>query len=496
MQDEVHVDLAVVGAGAAGLAAATLAAELGCSVEMLDEQVSPGGHMHQAASPSSRADPVATDEHDDREHRLLDAFERSGARHRAGATVWAIERVTDTAAQETDPKQSGALRIAFSVEGRASTIVARKLVLATGAQERPFAIPGGTLAGVTNTAAVWAALRDGAALPAGPIALAGCGPLLYQIADELLTRDADVIAIFDTLRRSNLLRALPFAAGFMRSPHFAAGGKLLGRVNDRVKVARGVTALEATGTDTLAAVRFGGAEASGQVPVSTLILHQGLVPAIALSAALGCAQEWDERGRWWQPRVDAWGATSLPDVHAAGDLTGVRGPLAAEAAGRIAALAIAADLGAITLEGRDAEARQHQLRFRAALRGRRFLDTLFMPPPAFRKVADDTIVCTCEGVPAREVRACVGAGCTGPNQLKAFSRCGMGECRGRLCGLLVTEIIAAERAVHPADVGHYRLRFPTSPVTLAELASLPRTRADEEAVLPFRGAMPADGTAR
>ena len=58
--------------------------------------------------------------------------------------------------------------------------------------------------------------------------------------------------------------------------------------------------------------------------------------------------------------------------------------------------------------------------------------------------------------------------------MKAFLRCGMGPCQGRLCGLTVTELIAdAAQARRPAEVGYYRLRPPVKPITLAELASLP-----------------------
>ena len=34
--------------------------------------------------------------------------------------------------------------------------------------------------------------------------------------------------------------------------------------------------------------------------------------------------------------------------------------------------------------------------------------------------------------------------------MKAFLRCGMGPCQGRLCGLTVTELIAEARGVHAA----------------------------------------------
>jgi hypothetical protein len=73
-------------------------------------------------------------------------------------------------------------------------------------------------------------------------------------------------------------------------------------------------------------------------------------------------------------------------------------------------------------------------------------------------------------------------GCEGPNQMKAFLRCGMGPCQGRLCGLTVTELIAVQRDTTPAEVGYYRLRPPVRPITLAELASLPISETERKAV--------------
>ena len=61
--------------------------------------------------------------------------------------------------------------------------------------------------------------------------------------------------------------------------------------------------------------------------------------------------------------------------------------------------------------------------------------------------------------------------------MKSFLRCGMGPCQGRLCGLTVTELIAAERGVPPERVGYYRLRPPVKPIPLAELANLPQDEA-------------------
>jgi hypothetical protein len=67
--------------------------------------------------------------------------------------------------------------------------------------------------------------------------------------------------------------------------------------------------------------------------------------------------------------------------------------------------------------------------------------------------------------------------------MKSFLRCGMGPCQGRLCGLTVTELIAQARGVEPGEVGYYRIRPPVKPITVAELAALPKSDAAVKAVV-------------
>jgi bacterioferritin-associated ferredoxin len=101
---------------------------------------------------------------------------------------------------------------------------------------------------------------------------------------------------------------------------------------------------------------------------------------------------------------------------------------------------------------------------------RPFLDTLYRPADAFRRPADETIVCRCEEISAGEIRSMARLGCIGPNQSKSFSRCGMGPCQGRLCGLTVAELLAEVHAKPVAEVGYYRIRPPIKPVSLGDLA--------------------------
>ena len=105
------------------------------------------------------------------------------------------------------------------------------------------------------------------------------------------------------------------------------------------------------------------------------------------------------------------------------------------------------------------------------------------PAPQFRIPSGDTIVCRCEEVSARDILDAVAIGATGPNQLKAYRRTGMGPCQGRLCGLTVTELMAEARGKSPQEIGYYRLRAPVKPITLAELASAPKTEDDVRAVV-------------
>ncbi|XHE16826.1 (2Fe-2S)-binding protein (plasmid) [Agrobacterium deltaense] len=61
-------------------------------------------------------------------------------------------------------------------------------------------------------------------------------------------------------------------------------------------------------------------------------------------------------------------------------------------------------------------------------------------------------------------------GASGPNQIKAFLRAGMGPCQGRMCALAVSRLFAAEKSAGMEAVSSYRVRPPLKPISLSELA--------------------------
>jgi len=461
-------DLAVIGAGPAGLAAATLAAELGVDTVLFDEQASPGGQIYRSVTETPLQARAVLGEDYWHGAALVDAFRASSAQYVPGATVWTVSRDGE---------------IGVSIAGAATIVRAKRVIVATGALERPFPIAGWTLPGVMTVGAAQILLKSAGLVATGQTVLAGSGPLLWLLAAQYLRAGGSISAILDTTPRGNLLRALPGFPAFLSSSYFRRGRDLVREVTRQVKVIHSVIALAVAGGDRVSRVAY--RQTSGietTLRADTLLLHQGVVPNVNLAIAIGCRHDWNAAQLCFAPVLDAWGQSSVETVAIAGDGAGIAGALAAEQRGRLAVLDAARRLGRIEVAQRDRAAAPHRHALHEAERGRTFLDRLFRPAKQFRLARGRTLVCRCEEVTAREVIDAARGGCPGPNQMKAFLRCGMGPCQGRLCGLTVTELIAATRGVSPAEVGYYRLRPPIKPITVGELAGLPKSAADIAAV--------------
>ena len=269
-------------------------------------------------------------------------------------------------------------------------------------------------------------------------------------------------------------RALAHLPGALRAPSYLTRGLAW-----RLALRRGgvpwirVADLRAEGDGRLERIRFVTDGAVHTKPASMLLLHDGVIPSVQITRALGCAHVWDETQRCWKPATDAWGRSSHSRIVIAGDGAGIGGAVVAQLSGRIAALGIAVALGRLTEAARDAAAAPLVSARAKHLAVRPFLDALFAPLPV--EPEDDTILCRCEEVTAGRVREAVSLGCLGANQLKSFTRAGMGPCQGRMCGPSIAAVIAAARGVPVQEVEPYRLRFPTKPLTLGELAALHET---------------------
>lgn len=450
-------DIAIIGAGPAGLSAACRAAALGASVVLLDEQPAVGGQIYRAIgqAPARRRALLGPDYAAG--EALAQRFLASGATHVADAAVW----------QLTPQGQ-----VFYVRRGASASLQAGHVLLCTGAMERPFPIPGWTLPGVMTAGAAQILLKTADIVPSDPVVLAGCGPLLYLLGWQYVRAGVPLRALVDTTATSDYRRALAHLPGAIAGWRYLLKGLSLMASLRRagVRAYTGASALRAHGAGRFDALSFEAGGKQHRLESRTLLLHQGIVPNTQFTWSLRAAHRWDDAQLCWRPEVDEWGALSVPGIGVAGDGAAISGAAAAALQGDIAALGALHALGRLTTARRDALAQPSRAALRKHLPIRPFLDALYRPKKENRVPSDEVTVCRCEEVDAGALRRAVSLGCLGPNQAKAFSRCGMGPCQGRQCGLTVTEVMADALGVPPQQVGYYRIRPPIKPISIGELS--------------------------
>ncbi len=461
-----HYQLAIIGAGPAGMAAAAEAAAFGAASVVFDEQPAPGGQIYRAVETPAAVDRAVFGPDYWHGSKLTKTLRDSGADYVPGATVWQVSPTRE---------------IGVTVDGSAMLLTADQVIVATGALERPFPVPGWTLPSVMTAGSAQVLLKS-AALAADGAVFAGTGPLLYLVVWQYLQAGVAVKAVLDTTPRSNYFRAARHLAGALRAPQYLIKGiQLLRGINKAgVPLIRGVTDLRMLGEDAVSAVEYQRGGDWQRIEADQVFLHQGVVPNVNLSYSIGCGHTWNEAQLCWQAITDLWGESTVEGIAIAGDGAGINGALAAEHQGRIAGLGALYRIGTIGAHERDRRAAPARAGLTAERRIRPFLETLYRPVKCFRVPPhDETVVCRCEEVNVTAIRKAVAVGCVGPNQLKSFSRCGMGPCQGRLCGLTVSELIADLTDLPVSEIGYYRLRPPIKPLLLEELAELQAPAAME-----------------
>jgi len=451
-------DLIVIGAGPAGMAAATLAAGHGMSVLVLDEQPAAGGQIYRNLSGSTAAQQEILGPDYTSGRPILAALDAAPLTLISGAVVW------DVADDCT---------VTYSAGGVAQRAHAGHLLLATGAIERPVPLPGWTLPGVMTAGAAQILMKS-SGLVCKDAVLAGSGPLLYLVAVQMLRASTPPKAVVETQTPTHYRAALRHASGALRGWRALAKGAKMMRDLRHAGVTRytGASDLVITGDTAASGLRFTAGGQTHHLQCQTVLLHQGVVPNTQITRALRLDHSWHDGQRCFHPDVSDWGETSHSQIFVAGDGAAIGGAKAAENSGTLAAAEILRAADRITTGTRNNLARPAQKSLAGERALRPFLDALYAPPTAILYPADAVTVCRCEEVSAGDIRNYASLGCTGPSQTKAFGRVGMGPCQGRTCGLIVTELLAQATRQSQQSTGYFRIRAPLKPVTLGEVAAL------------------------
>ncbi|TDD20913.1 FAD-dependent oxidoreductase [Kribbella turkmenica] len=452
------VDVAVVGAGPAGIAAALAAGDAGASVLLIDSARAVGGQFNRQPAEELRVRRPGHLQHGWED--FVGKRDRLAAHDRiarlAETSVWALEQGNRLWVQRGPA--DGAGREVFAVEAKA-------IVLATGAYDRVLPFPGWDLPGVYSAGAAQALAKGQRVAVGKRVLVAGTGPFLLPVAESLVGIGAEVVGLLE----ANSLRTVRH--GWATDPLVATSklreavgyGALLAR--HRIPLRHGWTVIAAHGTDRVEAVTIARLDAGWRpragsertVAVDAVCLGFGFTAQLELAVSARCELTTGPDGG---PAVvvDANQQTTTPGVFAAGELTGIGGADLAAAEGRVAGAAAARQA---------ASPAEH----RKVVKGRRFATALAKAYPVrdgWRSWSrPETVVCRCEEVTRGDIEgAVVERDLADGRALKLTSRAGLGLCQGRVCARTVAALVT-ERD----DVPEPSMRRPIAvPVRLRDLA--------------------------
>jgi NADPH-dependent 2,4-dienoyl-CoA reductase/sulfur reductase-like enzyme len=441
----------VVGGGPAGMAAALAASSAGLDVTLVDEADRIGGQYFRGRQASNESGSPRT-------------FAAAGS----GVTVLSSSAVIDA-------PRPGVLAVWHEADNAVEEMAYDRLILATGAYDRPVAMPGWTLPGVMAAGGASTLAKLHSIAPGKRVLISGSGPFLLAVADDLSVRGC-IVEVIDAAPWSASLRGLVAIARDREIAQQAAG--YLARLQQRGvrrRYAEMVTAIH--GTEyvegaTIHAVDEDWRPIPGTartVAVDAVCIGFGFVPQLELAQALGCGLRRDRRAASYFVQVDDAQRATLPDIYAAGEITGTDGKRVAASEGMLAGLTAARDAGALSAAEYEKRAAPVRRRLGKYRRVADWIADAFSPRDGlFDLATPDTIVCRCEDVRRRDIDAILATNPPTPYAAKTATRAGMGLCQGRICGPFIAEWLRVAHGYQPPDTERpLRIRPPLRPVPLA-----------------------------
>ena len=456
------VDLVVLGAGPAGVAAANVASKEGAEVVIIDENSSAGGQIYRA--PPNEFQPQNSFKSDEfREgEKQRNILKNSNVKALFKHRVWSVS--SDLVVSTVGPNGL-------------SSWHARSLIIANGALERIIPFPGWTTPGVIGLAASTILLKSQYVLPGQSTVVAGCGPLLIAVANGIIKSGGKVSAIIDLNSKSDWIKAFPRLLS--RPDQLFKGMSWFANIMKAgIKLYGGHAVTNTKQVDNVLRISIAPINSAGSILDSKnqkivegdcLAIGHGLFPSTEITRLLKAKHIYDPLKGGWVPLIDDDFRSSIPGVYIAGDATGISGAFSAVQKGRIAGMAAVRDLNVMSSQKYKAKIKSELIILKKNENfGKAAVRLMKFRPELIQTITSETIVCRCEDVFRSEIDEAIESGARDLNQLKAWTRCGMGPCQGRTCSEAIEAILASKVGSREL-AGQWTGRTPLRPVPIEQI---------------------------
>ncbi len=337
----ISTDIAIIGAGSAGLCAALSASNAGAKVMVFDENALPGGQLFkQIHKFFGSKDHLAGTRGFTIGEQLLERVRQNGAEVRLNALVYGIE---------------SDLSLGVIQDGDHYKVVAKKVIIAAGAKENYLPFEGSTLPGVMGAGAAQTMINVNRVLPGKRIVMLGSGNVGLIVSYQLLQAGAEVLALVEG------------------APQIGGYGVHAGKLRRAgVPIYVGHTIKKVTGNGRVESVEIAAVDKNWNCikgselifEADTVCLAVGLNPMSELVFMAGCEFTYIPMFGGHVPLHDENMQTSVSGLYVAGDVTGVEEASSAMEEGNLAGVSAAESLG--LLSPKEAQTQKQEIKARLA----------------------------------------------------------------------------------------------------------------------------------
>ena len=452
-------DIIVIGAGPSGVAASVTSALNGAKVLIIDSNFDTGGQVYKPPPNTFQEieKNISTEIKIQKYHKKL--LEEHGVHIALEHTVWQVSE--------------GFHIYAFDNQNKKVSWKCKTLIVATGTYERIIPFPGWTSTGVIGLAASTTLIKSHRVLPGYNTIVAGCGPLLAVVASGIIKAGGNVKAVIDLngpfswfssissmlTNPSSLIQGIGWLKDiiFSRTPiYFKSTVKEV--INHKKGLEISIAKINSKG--------FINTKNIIKINADSLCIGHGLIPSLDILKTLGVKKFFDFQSENWLAKTDKYFQTSVNNLYIVGDGAGISGAVPSYEKGLLAGHSASLNLNFISHKYFQRITKKIFVKLKKFGKFGKSMAKLMTPPSGLiQNITDDTIICRCEDIKRGEIEKAIKSGAIEINQLKAWTRCGMGPCQGRTCEDAIARIIA-EHVGDRETVGMFTRRTPIKPISM------------------------------